>query len=159
MSIVYHGFFFSVLQNAIQTWLPHDWWCVVLPIETLHIAHGAQQRLEKYELSYQTLEEGEGESNLTPECATPNSQMTFLSFRWILQILFFYFDYYSYTLLWLLFSNLYLYCREFHCKGDEREMLPRTNIRKVPQNLRQKKLYSLQLLKNLYPFLKSVSIL
>lgn len=45
---------------------------MVLPTETLHIAHEAQQDLEKYVLSYQTLEEGEGETNLTAEPATPN---------------------------------------------------------------------------------------
>lgn len=71
---------------------------MVLPVEIFLIAHGIQQDLEKYEF-YQTLEEGEGESNLTAECAAPNSQMIFLSFKWILQILFFYFKYYYYTLL------------------------------------------------------------
>lgn len=64
--------FFSVLQYAVQIWLQHGWWCVVLPTETLHIAHEAEQGLEKYELSYQALEDSEGKANLTAEHATPN---------------------------------------------------------------------------------------
>lgn len=102
--------FFSVLQYAVQIWLQHGWWCVVLPTETLHIAHEAEQDLENMSCLIRLL-------RTVKVRLISQLNMQLQINRWPSYLLGGFYKYYSFTLnvILLLYCGFFLVtCRDHH---------------------------------------------